>query len=229
MNIAINGFENLEKELYNKLKEIKNKNIYEGENCMEKLTKSTEKVLIKLLEITENGLNINSYIESICESNNEKEELKLRSALGELENYKIISLVWTEPPTCFLNGKAFTYFDDIKDFNRSNINNNININTLNNNNSSMIIGNVDNTNICIDNSINKTNPEIDEITNQIIKALEDNKIFDSNILKSINEMKDSAGTPRFVDKYNAFIQSAANHMTIIAPFIPLLTKILPLS
>ena len=38
--------------------------------------------------------------------------------------------------------------------------------------------------------------------------------------------KNAAGKKSFLLKYNEFVQVAANHMTVFAPFIPLLTKFL---
>lgn len=49
----------------------------------------------------------------------------------------------------------------------------------------------------------------------------------SELLARVNEMEGSVGTPTFVTRYNAFIQAAANHMTILAPLIPSLSSLLP--
>ncbi len=46
------------------------------------------------------------------------------------------------------------------------------------------------------------------------------------VIQSIEEMKSSIGQKSFAEKYNAFIQGVANHMTIFAPFIPALTQLL---
>lgn len=49
---------------------------------------------------------------------------------------------------------------------------------------------------------------------------------ESEILKNIDEMQNNAGESGFLEKYNNFIQSVANHMTAFGPFIPILTKML---
>lgn len=49
---------------------------------------------------------------------------------------------------------------------------------------------------------------------------------EAEIVTAIDQMENSIGTPSFLEKYNAFIQSAANHMTLFAPFIPALTTLL---
>lgn len=46
------------------------------------------------------------------------------------------------------------------------------------------------------------------------------------IISAVDEMQESIGKKTFAEKYNAFIQSVANHMTIFAPFIPALSSFL---
>ena len=48
----------------------------------------------------------------------------------------------------------------------------------------------------------------------------------NEILKNINEMQNSIRKPDYINRYNLFIQSIANHITIFAPFIPFLTNLL---
>lgn len=46
------------------------------------------------------------------------------------------------------------------------------------------------------------------------------------ILQRLTELEKARGTPTFVEHYTAFIGAAANHVTIISPFIPALTELL---
>ena len=46
------------------------------------------------------------------------------------------------------------------------------------------------------------------------------------ICKSVDEMHNNVGKETFAVKYNNFIQSIANHMTVFAPFIPMLSNLL---
>lgn len=46
------------------------------------------------------------------------------------------------------------------------------------------------------------------------------------IRQSIDEMRNNVGKDTFIAKYNNFIQSIANHMTVFAPFIPMLSNFL---
>ena len=49
---------------------------------------------------------------------------------------------------------------------------------------------------------------------------------ETEILSSVDAMQENIGKKGFAEKYNAFIQSVANHMTIFAPFIPALSALL---
>jgi hypothetical protein len=46
------------------------------------------------------------------------------------------------------------------------------------------------------------------------------------LLANVDAMETATQTGGLMEKYNAFIQCAANHMTLIAPFIPPLTQLL---
>lgn len=56
----------------------------------------------------------------------------------------------------------------------------------------------------------------------LAKGLDD----EDKIVSAVDEMQESIGKKTFAEKYNAFIQSVANHMTIFAPFIPALSAFL---
>lgn len=46
-------------------------------------------------------------------------------------------------------------------------------------------------------------------------------------LNSFNDLKDSVNSESYVQKYKEFITTAADHMTLIAPFVTFLTGLLP--
>ena len=46
----------------------------------------------------------------------------------------------------------------------------------------------------------------------------------AEIIAALDQMQENVGKKSFADKYNNFIQSIANHMTIFAPFIPALSS-----
>lgn len=78
----------------------------------------------------------------------------------------------------------------------------------------------------VDNSVNNYNNG-NEIFNELKKLVcnipEESR---SDIIQRIDDMKESCGKDGFVEKYNLFIQNAANHMTVFAPLIPMLTSLL---
>lgn len=46
------------------------------------------------------------------------------------------------------------------------------------------------------------------------------------LLNQINRMEEAVETPSFISRYNDFIQSAANHITIFGPMLPALSALL---
>jgi hypothetical protein len=46
------------------------------------------------------------------------------------------------------------------------------------------------------------------------------------LIKSVDAMESEVGNPTFLQRYQDFIAAGANHMTILAPFIPALTSLL---
>jgi hypothetical protein len=46
------------------------------------------------------------------------------------------------------------------------------------------------------------------------------------LLAKIEELKQAEGTGGFINKYKDFMQNAANHMSVISPFIPALTSLI---
>jgi Tfp pilus assembly protein PilO len=61
---------------------------------------------------------------------------------------------------------------------------------------------------------------------EMLKQLAEQLPNKTEVVTSIEEMKHEAGKPSFAEKYNKFVQSVANHITIFAPFIPTLTAFL---
>jgi hypothetical protein len=47
-----------------------------------------------------------------------------------------------------------------------------------------------------------------------------------DILEKLAVLEAAQGSPSFPHRYSEFISTAANHMTLLAPFIPALTEIL---
>jgi hypothetical protein len=49
----------------------------------------------------------------------------------------------------------------------------------------------------------------------------------ADLLEHISAMESSAGSAAFVERYSAFMQDAAAHVTVIVPFLPALASLLP--
>jgi hypothetical protein len=46
------------------------------------------------------------------------------------------------------------------------------------------------------------------------------------LIVDVEEMKATQGSPRFLARYQQFMQDAANHMTVVTPFLPALAQLL---
>jgi hypothetical protein len=78
-----------------------------------------------------------------------------------------------------------------------------------------------------DNSINVANSQLlfAEIQNVVDSQIDDEKLK-RDLLEKIAEMETNVGKGGFIKSYSDFVALAANHMTIIVPFLPALTQLL---
>jgi hypothetical protein len=89
----------------------------------------------------------------------------------------------------------------------------------------MNVGSIDNsTNIILSQDIKTLFENLGKALNDATIDDKDKKIINEKII----DMKQSLGKPSFSEKYNAFVQSVDNHVTIFAPFFPLLSSLLGL-
>jgi len=80
-----------------------------------------------------------------------------------------------------------------------------------------------------DSSVNVKNITSGDLFKELKKAIEknvDNDDKKTELLSQVDEMEDAQGTDRFRECYNKFIATAANHMTLLAPFLPCLVQLL---
>lgn len=63
-----------------------------------------------------------------------------------------------------------------------------------------------------------------ELRTVVARDVEDDDRRDE-ILRQVSELKKAQGTPQFLEAYQGFIASVADHMTIVGPFIPALTQL----
>lgn len=80
-----------------------------------------------------------------------------------------------------------------------------------------------------DSSMNVSNQSTEHIfadMRQLIQTTIQNEEERSEIIGKLNELEETKGSQSFKQKYQEFISSAANHINLIAPFIPALTEML---
>lgn len=81
----------------------------------------------------------------------------------------------------------------------------------------------------VDQSTNTVGVNVSELFQEIREAIEGRVLAaaeQKELLRKVDELQAAQGSGRFMEKYQAFIAAAANHMTILGPFIPPLTTLL---
>ncbi|MBZ6485095.1 hypothetical protein [Priestia aryabhattai] len=72
----------------------------------------------------------------------------------------------------------------------------------------------------------KTNITIfDEIRKKLNEA-QLNQTKKVELLSQVEDLEEAVDTPNFINRYQKFISSAADHMTVIGPLIPALTELI---
>lgn len=86
----------------------------------------------------------------------------------------------------------------------------------------------DNSKVVFNSTDNSVNIQItnDNVWDKLVEVVRIQCGNNAELLKIVAEMKETKGTPAFKEKYQAFIASAANHMTVFGPFLPMLTSLL---
>lgn len=78
-----------------------------------------------------------------------------------------------------------------------------------------------------DNSYNLATTSEDELFDEIRKTLKSNITLPeqlSSLIQVVDEMEETKKSSKFISKYQKFIELSSNHMSVIGPFIPALTK-----
>jgi len=158
------------------------------------------------------------YWQHRFESIHGPEEDALRSQFKILREREMISVLWGDniPHRLSVLDNGLSYFE-MKEADR----------LRNSGTNNITLSNVGKVNIqSIDNSVtyNVTNNDIAQFEKMIeaAKGLDNEEL----IIDSITQLRDNVGKPSILEKYNSFIQNAANHMTVFAPFIPFLTDLI---
>lgn len=75
------------------------------------------------------------------------------------------------------------------------------------------------------NTYSQSNPIFIQLQDAISKSTIP-QIEREQLIRNIGEMSETHGKPSFMEKYKDFIQNAANHMSVVSPFIPALSGLL---
>lgn len=201
------------KSIEDELSEIIQSEIESEEGYMfQKLPCNSQKLLEDILESDDPAQMLRNRFENCSR----REDDELRGIMRELSEKGYIKTVWGSnvPSRVFINNSALTYHEQLAEYERmlqaqiGTTNNYI----FNNTNGIMVLGDISDSTILFD----ALREKAEHLENE------------EEIKERISNMEKCVGKKSFVEKYNAFIQSVANHMTIFAPFIPMLTKLLPM-
>jgi hypothetical protein len=83
-----------------------------------------------------------------------------------------------------------------------------------------------------DSSMNVVSVSADALFSELRKALERSVADETErrmLIKTIAELEAAEGTDGFIAKYAEFMSLAANHITVLAPFVPALSQLLTMA
>jgi len=118
----------------------------------------------------------------------------------------------------YTNSGTFTYINKYDDNSQTTINGRDNIRINNNSN---------------DTSTNLNYTKVNStVFDEIRTKLNEGQINDgerAELLSQVDDLEEAVDTPSFFSKYQKFITSAADHMTVIGPMIPALTQLIKMN
>lgn len=157
------------------------------------------------------------YMRSLFKDLDHSTDSRLRAMMRYLREEGYIKTLWADnvPYIIEFNEKAYTIDEESM---REMTNGTYIVNNITNGNANIN---------SIDNSIRNTNISNNEIEvfERMLEVassiVEDEK---KDIIMAIEDMRNDLGKPTLKEKYYKFIEVAANHMTLFAPFIPVITE-----
>lgn len=135
---------------------------------------------------------------------------------GAIENYEVLDRGFYKG----MHGIPDHYQVSVRKTTSKSYSNRITYN-INNESGRININSVDNST-----NLNFSLSKEDEALFSTLKELANSIENADEICGLVEEMRTNVGKERFAEKYNNFVQSIANHMTIFAPFIPMLSNLL---
>lgn len=196
-------------------------------SCLESISKDRSFINKKKQSIPKNSMDLLhqlleednpvEYMRFLFREMDNKSDSRLRAMMRDLKEKGYIITSWADNVPCFIefNEKAYT----INEENRREMQK-----------GTYIINNITNGNANInstDNSVRNTNISYNDekIFEKMLEVAsnitEENK---NDIVMAIEDMKNNYNKPSLKEKYYKFIEVAANHMALFAPFIPALTE-----
>lgn len=76
------------------------------------------------------------------------------------------------------------------------------------------------------NVVNMDAPALFDGMREAVREAIDDSVLESQLLERIDAMQTAIGTPDFARRYKEFVGVAADHLTLLAPFLPALSQLL---
>lgn len=196
-------------------------------SCLESISKDSNFINKKKQAIPKNSMDLLQqlleednpveYMQYLFEGLDNKSDNRLRAMMRDLKEKGYIITSWADNVPYYIefNERAYT----VNEENRGEMQN-----------GTYIINNITNGNANInstDNSVRNTNISyndaklFEKMLEVASNITEENK---NDIIIAIEDMKNNYNRPSLKEKYYKFIEVAANHMALFAPFIPALTE-----
>ena len=80
-----------------------------------------------------------------------------------------------------------------------------------------------------DSSTNVVSVESPVLFDDLRKAIQKHSLNSSverRLIQNVDAMESAVGTKKFAERYGEFVAATADHMTLVAPFLPALTQLL---
>jgi len=180
--------------------------------------KNSKELLKQLLEKD----NPEEYMEYLFDGLDTKMDSRLRAMMRDLKEDGYLHTFWASnvPYLIEFNEKAYNF--DEKDASTVGSGGSIVYNNYNITNGNANINSVDNS-VRMINITNNETELFDKMLDVASSIATDNK---NDIISAIKDMHMDYGKPSLKEKYYKFIEVAANHMSLFAPFIPALTEMI---
>ena len=169
------------------------------------LAKSDKELLKEIVELDEKDENISYFLRD--KVTNDKKDI-IRGIIGNLKSNGLLTVLWADNTVAeaHLTQQGRTFFEREKDYedkiNKTNSKSVVNINTINAPNGNVIIGDVNDSNIIINNTLSKIENEIEEHCDSTEEKEELNELLEEvkEIIENYKETKQFTTRKSFFKK-----------------------------